>query len=81
MGPCGVHRHHEDYQLSKSKNLLSFIKKDTDKLKYVIFLNQSQVEIIILNEVDDLLSSIKWDVAIAARTISIETDRYITINL
>lgn len=62
MGPCGVHRHHEDYQLSKAKNLLSFIKKDNDKLKYVIFLNQSQVEIIILNEVDDLLSSIKWDV-------------------
>ncbi|UHP11156.1 hypothetical protein LAX80_005080 [Listeria marthii] len=78
--PNGVPRHYEDYRLSKDKNLLSFIKKDNDKLKYVIFLNRSQVEIIILSEVDELLSDANWGVAIAARPVSIEVDRYIPIS-
>ncbi|MEI3628400.1 hypothetical protein [Lactococcus lactis] len=78
--PSGVPRHYEDYRLSKDKNLLLFIKKDKDKLKYVIFLNRSQVEIIILSEVDELLSAANWDVAIAARPVSIEVDRYIPIS-
>ncbi|MBS7577741.1 MULTISPECIES: hypothetical protein [unclassified Enterococcus] len=78
--PSGIPRHYEDYRLSKDKNLLSFIKKDNDKLKYVIFLNRSQVEIIILSEVDELLSAANWDVAIAARPVSIEVDRYIPIS-
>lgn len=79
--PIREAQHHQDYSLSRDREMLSFIANYQDELKYVIFVNSTVVELISLNHIDDMLKLMPWDFLVVARPFTIETNRFTPIRL
>lgn len=71
----------DDYRLSRDRAMLKYIKRFDDRLKYVIFVNHSEVEFISLDHIDDMLKLLPWEFITAARVATAEVNYYTSIKL
>lgn len=79
--PIRAQQYFEDYQLSRDKELLTYLQGFKDKIKYVFFVNYSGVEFISLEHIDSMIKLLPWDFLIDSGYGMTETNMFAKITI